>query len=101
MNHFLSKSWREKQDITIRNVLNFAHEVRVFMRDSQVIVGSMIVHEGAATGDFQIRPWGVRSPMTVRFDDVSHATPVRRMVWERQRRISVAQVAGVFAKRCA
>jgi hypothetical protein len=85
-------------DATIRNVVAFAHEVRVVLHDSHVIVGSIIFAEDRAADTFRIRPWGVRSAMTVRLDDVARAAPVRRMLWAEQRCISAAQVAGVFAR---
>jgi hypothetical protein len=85
-------------DATIRNVVAFAHEVRVELRDSHVIVGSIMLAADCAVGAFRIRPWGLRSAMTVRLDDVARAVPVRRMVWALQRCISAAQVAGVFAR---
>jgi len=83
-------------DATIRNVIAFAHEVRVVLHDSHVIVGTIMFAGECAAGTFRIRPWGVRSAMTVRVDDVARAMPVRRMLWAQQRCISAAQVAGVF-----
>jgi hypothetical protein len=85
-------------DATIRNIVAFAHEVRVLLHDSHVIVGSIIFSRDRAAESFRIRPWGVRSAMTVRLDDVARAVPVRRMLWAQQRCISAAQVAGVFAR---
>jgi hypothetical protein len=82
---------------TIRNVVAFAHEVRVVLHDSHVIVGSIVFARDSAADTFRIRPWGVTSAMTVRLDDVARAVPVRRMGWAEQRCISAAQVAGVFA----
>jgi hypothetical protein len=79
-------------------VVAFAHEVRVELRDSHVIVGTIVLATDGAVEDFRIRPWGVRSTMTVRFDDVARAAPVRRMLWALQRCISAAQVAGVFTR---
>jgi hypothetical protein len=85
-------------DATIRNVVAFAHEVRVVLHDSHVIVGSIIFARDCAAEAFRIRPWGVRLAMTIRLDDVARAVPVRRMLWAEQRCISAAQVAGVFAR---
>lgn len=84
-------------DATVRNVVAFAHEVRVVLRDARVIVGSIIAATGDATDAFEIRPWGLRSPMTLRFGEVARAVPVRRMLWARQRCISAAQTAGTFS----
>ena len=106
MNHFLHHK-ASLHDETIRSVVGFGHEVRVQLRDSHVIVGSIVLardpdhddfqihpdHE-----DFQIRPWGMRAALTVKLDDVARAAPVRRMRWSEQRCISSAQVAGVFTK---
>jgi hypothetical protein len=85
-------------DATIRNVVAFAHEVRVVLHDSHVIVGSIIFASDRAADTFRIRPWGVRSAMTIQLDDVARAVPVRRMLWAEQRCISAAQVAGFFAR---
>ena len=85
-------------DATIRNVVGFGHEVRVQLHDSHVIVGSIVLALEPANEDFQIRPWGLRSAMTVKLGDVARAVPVRRMCWAQQRCISSAQVAGVFTK---
>jgi hypothetical protein len=90
-------------DTAIRSVLGFGHEVRVQLRDSHVIVGSIVpvvesTHEESTHEDFRIRPWGVSSDMTVKFADVARAAPVRQMFWRRQRGISSAQVAGVFRR---
>jgi hypothetical protein len=68
------------------------------MRDSHVIVGTIISARDSTADTFRIRPWGVRLAMTVRLDDVARAVPVRRMLWAQQRCISAAQVAGVFAR---
>jgi hypothetical protein len=87
-------------DAMIRNVVDFAQHVRLYMRDSHVIVGSIVPvaqrreRSGAA---FQIHPWGAKAALTVRFDDVARASPVRHMVWARQCSISAAQLAGIFA----
>jgi hypothetical protein len=86
-----------QHDAAIRNVVSFAHEVRVHLRNSLVIVGNVVLATDPAGKVFQIRPWGLRSTMTVRFDEVVRVTPVRRMSWALQRSISAAQVAGVFA----
>ena len=83
-------------EATIRNVVAFAHQVRVVLHDSQVIVGSIVYARECDADTFRIRPWGVRSAMTLRLGDVARAVPVRRMRWAQQRSISAAQVAGVF-----
>ncbi len=85
-------------DAAVRNVVAFAHEVRLVLHDSHVIVGTIMFASESASDTFRIRPWGVTSAMTVRLDDVARAVPVRRMLWAEQRCISAAQVAGVFAR---
>jgi hypothetical protein len=85
-------------DAAVRNVVAFAHEVRVVLRDSHVIVGTIMFARECDADSFRIRPWGVMSALTVRLDDVARAVPVRRMLWAEQRCISAAQVAGVFAR---
>jgi hypothetical protein len=85
-------------EATIRNVVAFAHQVRVVLHDSHVIVGSIVFARDRDADTFRIRPWGVRSAMTLRLGDVARAVPVRRMRWAQQCRISAAQVAGVFAE---
>jgi len=85
------------RDATTRNVIGFAHQVRLHLHDSRVIVGSIVLAAEQAR-DFQIRPWGLRSTMTVRFDDVVRAVPIRKMLWAQQQSIAAAQIAGVFTK---
>ena len=80
----------------IRNVVEFASEVRVHLRDRKVVVGSIVLAKEPALEVFEIRPWGLRSTMVVRLDDVLHATPVWRLQWADQQRISSAQRGGVF-----
>jgi hypothetical protein len=97
MNHSLHHK-PSLHDATIRSVVSFGHEVRVQLRDSHVIVGSIVLAQEPALEGFRIRPWGRRTAMTVKLDDVARAAPIRRMRWLEQRCISSAQVAGVFAK---
>lgn len=96
MNSFEHRAdWRGR-DGAVRNVLALAREVRVYLRDSHVIVGSTVPPKSGPSEVFHIRPWGLRSTMTLRFADVLRAAPVRRMVWAEQRTIAAAQLAGVF-----
>ena len=91
--------------MTIRNVIDFAHEVRVHLHDAQVIFGSVTrAGKDAAKssagdgekGSFRIKPWGLASSMAIQFDDVSLAAPVKQMGWQRHRAIAAAQQAGIF-----
>jgi len=90
--------------MTIRNVIDFAHEVRIHLHDAQVIFGSVTRAANAAaksprdgeTGSFRIKPWGLASSMAIQFDDVSLAAPVKQMGWQRHRAIAAAQQAGIF-----
>jgi hypothetical protein len=81
---------------TIKNIVGFAHEVRIYMRDSRVIVGHILGAAAGRTEAFVLRPWGSTAHMTVRIGDISRAVMVRRMTWQRQRTIAAAQLAGVF-----
>jgi hypothetical protein len=87
---------RSAREVSIRNVVDFAHEVRVQLHDSQVIFGSVISLGDGEVGAFRIRPWGLTSPMAIRFDDVFRAAPIKRMAWQKQQSIAAAQLAGIF-----
>jgi hypothetical protein len=76
----------------VRNVLGFAHEVRIVLRDRRVIFASVICAEDRERDSFVIQPWGVRGRMTVAFEDVARATPVTHMNWEWQRSITALQM---------
>ena len=88
---------RDGHERTIRSVVDFAHEVRLLLHDEQVIFGSVSSVPKGDGGSFLIRPWGVSSAMAIQFDDVSVATSVKQMGWDRHRAIAAAQQAGVFA----
>jgi hypothetical protein len=94
---FQSARKRDGHERTIRNVVDFAHEVRVLLHDEQVIFGSVGSVPKGDRGSFLIRPWGVASAMAIQFDDVAVATSVKQMGWDRHRAIAAAQGAGVFA----
>ncbi|HEX9294326.1 MAG TPA: hypothetical protein VF881_00770 [Polyangiaceae bacterium] len=81
----------------IRSVVDFAREVRIHLNDAQVIFGSVICGRDGETRSFRIRPWGLADAMAIQFDDVSLASPVKQMGWDRHRAIAAAQQAGVFA----
>jgi len=94
-------------DEQIRSVIAVAHQVRLRLHDSQVIFGSVIPSRdddaetpsaGGNAESFAFRPWGVSTPTTIKYDDVWRAAPVTEMVWERQKAISMAQFAGIFAE---
>jgi hypothetical protein len=90
-----------RHEMAIRNVVDFAHEVRIHLNDSQIIFGSVMPFAAAEIGTFRIRPWGLPSPMAIRFDDVCRAVPVKQMAWLRHRSIAAAQLAGNFARGMA
>jgi len=94
---FQSPRKRDGHERTIRSVVDFAHEVRLLLHDDQVIFGSVTSVVKGIGGSFLIRPWGVASAMTIQFDDVSVATSVKQMGWDRHRAIAAAQQSGVFA----
>jgi hypothetical protein len=85
-------------DAHIRSVIGAAHEVRLNLRDSRVIFCSVISPSGAGAESFVVRPWGVRTPTTIKYDDVRRAASVTEMVWQRQKAISLAQLTGIFAE---
>jgi hypothetical protein len=82
-------------DAHIRSVIGVALEVRLCLHDSRVIFCSVISSSGADS--FVVRPWGVGTPTTIKYDDVWRVTSVTEMVWQRQKEISRAQLAGIFA----
>jgi hypothetical protein len=87
---------RDGHELAIRNVVDFAHEVRIHLYDERVIFGSVAPAALGETGTFRIRPWGISEARAIAFDDVSLASPVKQMGWERHRAIAVAQQAGIF-----
>jgi len=91
-----SNTGRKAHVARVRNVVDFASEVRLDLCDAKVVVGSIVFSKEPSVEQFEIRPWGLAKAIVVRFDHVVHAAPVRRMVWAEQRRISSAQMAGVF-----
>jgi hypothetical protein len=91
---------RDTREAMVRSVVDFAREVRVHLRDEQVIFGSIAqAAERCDDGSFRIRPWGMKQSIEVRFADVTLATPVKQMGWEQHRAIARAQEAGVFLRR--
>src|SRR6266542_2139460 len=97
MTYSPERARKHGQELTIRNVVDFAHEVRIHLHNAQVIFGSVTPTPNSETGSFRIRPWGVTESMAIPFDDVSLASPVKQMGWERHRAIATAQQAGIFA----
>jgi hypothetical protein len=87
---------RDLHETTIRSVVDFAREVRIHLRDMQVIFGSVTETAARGTGSFRLRPWGVPRSIDIPFDDVVLASTVKQMGWERHRAIAVAQQSGVF-----
>ena len=80
-----------------RGVLDLAREVRIHLHDARVIFGTIISVANRDARHFSIRPWGLRLPMIINYDAVSHAVPVKLMVWKKQRDISAAQRTGDFS----
>jgi hypothetical protein len=87
---------RDAHESTIRNVVDFAREVRVHLQDAQVIFGSVTPAERGQGATFRIRPWGMKQSMEIQFADVTLAAPVKQMGWEQHRAIASAQQAGNF-----
>jgi hypothetical protein len=88
---------RDGHELTIRSVVDFAHEVKIHLHDAQVIFGSVVSTPKDEGGYFRIRPWGLSESMAIKFHDVAIASPVRQMGWQRHRAIAAAQQAGIFA----
>ena len=82
----------------IRSVIGAAQEVRLCLHDSRVIFCSVISLSGSGGESFIVRPWGVTTPTTIKYDDVRRVSSVTEMVWQRQKEISRAQLAGVFVE---
>jgi hypothetical protein len=93
---FQSTRKRDGHERAIREVVDFAHEVRIHLHGAQVIFGSVTPPSAEENGSFRIRPWGHASFMDIQFDDVALASPVKQMGWERHRAIAAAQQAGIF-----
>jgi len=87
---------RDAHESLIRSVVDFAREVRIHLRDAQVVFGS-ISQATSQIGFFRIQPWGFKQAVNIRFADVSVAAPVKHMGWTRHRAIATAQHAGLFA----
>lgn len=86
------------RDAHVRSVIGVAHEVRLCLHDARVIFCSVLSSSGAGPGSFIVRPWGVTVSTTIKYDDVYSASCVTQMVWQRQKAISRAQLAGIFAE---
>ena len=87
---------RDEHESMIRGIVDFAREVRIHLRDMQVIFGTVAERAERDTGSFRIRPWGLTESMDIPFDDVVLASTVKEMGWERHRAIAAAQQSGVF-----
>jgi hypothetical protein len=88
---------RDGHEATIREVVDFANEVRVHLRDERVIFGSVRRSPLDEIESFRIQPWGLSESTKLRFEHVSLAAPVKQMRWDRHRAIAAAQRAGIFA----
>lgn len=86
----------------LRGVIESAHEVRIDFTDRHVLFAHVLA-DAELSGDggtkptvdsFAVRPWGWSARMDVHFDAVVRATPVRRMNWATQRKISAEQRTG-------
>jgi hypothetical protein len=87
---------RDGHESTIRGIVDFAREVRIHLRDMQVIFGTVARPADRGAETFRIRPWGLTESMDIQFDDVVLASTVKEMGWERHRAIAVAQQSGIF-----
>jgi hypothetical protein len=87
---------RDEHESAIRGIVDFAKEVRIHLRDMQVIFGTVAERADRANGSFRIRPWGLAESRDILFDDVVLASTVKEMGWERHRAIAAAQQSGVF-----
>jgi hypothetical protein len=87
---------RDGHESMIREIVDFAREVRIHLRDEQVIFGTVAERTARGAISFRIRPWGLTESMDIPFDDVVLASTVKQMGWERHRAIAVAQQSGVF-----
>jgi hypothetical protein len=83
-------------EASIRSVVDIAREVRIHLRDTQVIFGSITTAARDKSGSFRIRPWGLKSSLDILFTDVTVASPVKQMGWIQHRAIAEAQQAGIF-----
>jgi hypothetical protein len=86
----------EGHESAIRGVVDFAREVRIHLRDMQVIFGSVMGAAERGSAVFRLRPWGVRTTIDVPYDHVVLASTVKQMGWEQHRAIASAQQAGIF-----
>src|SRR5258707_15063269 len=86
-----------QSEMAARGVLDLAREVRIHLHDARIIFGTIVSVANRDARHFLIRPWGLRLPMTITYDAVSHAVPVKLMVWKKQRDISAAQRTGDFS----
>jgi hypothetical protein len=88
---------RDAHESTIRSVVDVAREVRVHLRDMQVIFGSVAADARSEGGSFRLQPWGMKASIEIQFADVALAAPVKQMTWTQHRTIASAQQAGIFA----
>ena len=86
-----------QSEMAARGVIDLAREVRVHLHDTRIIFGTIVSVPNRDVRHFSIRPWGLRVPMTITYDAVSHAVPVKLMVWRKQQDISAAQRTGDFS----
>jgi hypothetical protein len=81
-----------------RSVIGAACEVRLSLYDSRVIFCSVVSASESGAETFVVRPWGLATPTTIKYEDVCRAASVTEMGWQRQKAISRAQLAGVFVE---
>ncbi len=86
-----------QSEMAARGVLDLAREVRIHLHDARILFGTIVSVANRDARHFLIRPWGLRVPMAIDYEAVSHAVPVKLMVWKKQRDISAAQRAGDFS----
>jgi hypothetical protein len=87
---------RDAHEAMVRDIVDVAREVRVHLRDEQVIFGTVTPTERAEGGSFRIRPWGTKESIQIQFAAVALASAVKQMGWLQHRAIAAAQQAGIF-----
>ena len=73
---------------SMKNVVTFAREVRIRLRDARIIFASIV---SAQEDAFVVRPWGVPWTLTLRYAETSLVVPVRHMGWQAQQAICKSQ----------
>ena len=79
---------------SMKNVVTFAREVRIRLRDTRIIFASIVSAQDPIESDaFVVRPWGVPWTTTFRYAEAALVAPVRHMGWQAQQAICRKQSA--------